>query len=337
MRDFCKKNMFPYLLNLENKFSATDCLRICPRLEAGGRVPSIINSTNSQNAVEEYRKTLFYSKQKLEVFIVAPFVWDSSKGFIDYYTKDLMPLSLWVPGQPNGNESQPFTGSDTSRNDGLLLDIPNKDSRGLSCQCDFPDQPLLRLRGLCKDSNIDNTFTIVSHEGSVICKGLTNTEIKFSKIFQLPTWILSVHLGKTQATANAEETSYALGELEWTISNDSVRCNNGKPYTKTLQLSACLDGEFTCSNGDCITMDQRCDQVLDCMDKSDEVKCNTIVLEKSYRKSAPPVSAEFVKARKLVPVAVKISFDLLDIASIREADNEIDIKLLSIWNGRKRE
>ena len=60
-------------------------------------------------------------------------------------------------------------------------------------------------------------------------------------------------------------------------------------------------------------MDQRCDQVLDCKDKSDETNCNIIVLEESYRKSAPPVSSEQTKTRKIVPVSVKVSMDLLDI------------------------
>ena len=62
-------------------------------------------------------------------------------------------------------------------------------------------------------------------------------------------------------------------------------------------------------------MEQRCDQVLDCSDDSDEVNCKILVLKKSYRKSAPPV-----------PTSITISIDLLDIVSIREADNEIAIK-----------
>ena len=93
-----------------------------------------------------------------------------------------------------------------------------------------------------------------------------------------------------------------------------------------LKISACLDGKFTCSNGDCVNMDQRCDQVQDCSDDSDEVNCETLVLKEGYRQSAPPV-----------PVSVKISFDVLDIAAIREADNEIDIKF-SVkleWNERR--
>ena len=74
-------------------------------------------------------------------------------------------------------------------------------------------------------------------------------------------------------------------------------------------------------------MEQRCDQVLDCTDKSDEVNCKLIRFEESYRKSAPPVSSLTEKNRQIIPVSIKVSFFLSDIPSIRETDNEIDVKL----------
>ena len=37
-----------------------------------------------------------------------------------------------------------------------------------------------------------------------------------------------------------------------------------------LTLSSCNDGEFTCDNGYCISMEYKCDGKLDCTDGSDE-------------------------------------------------------------------
>ena len=47
----------------------------------------------------------------------------------------------------------------------------------------------------------------------------------------------------------------------WTIEGDSVRCNNGLSHTRSLKLTGCLDGEFTCDDGQCIKMERRCNQV----------------------------------------------------------------------------
>ena len=30
----------------------------------------------------------------------------------------------------------------------------------------------------------------------------------------------------------------------------------------TLKLSVCVEGQFSCSSGDCIRMEERCDQVV---------------------------------------------------------------------------
>ena len=62
------------------------------------------------------------------------------------------------------------------------------------------------------------------------------------------------------------------------------------------------------------------------------------MLEESYRKTSPPVRLSWekkrarkvgeqeAKVRKVIPANVKVSLNLLDVAGIREADNEIDIK-----------
>ena len=141
MPGFCQEKLFPYLFNLPNRFSAEECLKLCPRLGKGGRVPALGNLSGSQSLAKEYRKTLLENEIQSPIYVIAPFVSDSGKDFLDFYTKDPMPHDLWVPGQPN---FQPFTCQDTSRDDGRLFDIFNTFPDGWRCQCDFPDQPILR-------------------------------------------------------------------------------------------------------------------------------------------------------------------------------------------------
>ena len=65
-------------------------------------------------------------------------------------------------------------------------------------------------------------------------------------------------------------------------------CNKGQPYNITLKLSGCADDEFTCSDGQCINMNSRCDQIINCRDESDEQNCRCLVLKNGYNKAVPP-------------------------------------------------
>ena len=73
-------------------------------------------------------------------------------------------------------------------------------------------------------------------------------------------------------------------------------------------------------------MDQRCDQIIHCRDKSDEDNCKLIVFEKSYKKKVPPFTTDPVD-NSLVPVEVKVFTTLKNVLEISEKDNTIDLKL----------
>ena len=104
--------------------------------------------------------------------------------------------------------------------------------------------------------------------------------------------MLKYKLHKQTAVSDATKVSYVIGKHEWTVSNDVFLCHKGQPYTTHLKLSGCNpEGEFTCDDGQCVTMEERCDQVPDCRDDSDEMGCQLLVLKKSYNKKVPPTAS----------------------------------------------
>ena len=121
------------------------------------------------------------------------------------------------------------------------------------CACELKEQMYLQFRGLCPDSNIDEFYVPRNNEmdGLIHHIGLRTSMIDYNKTSNL--WSLSEQSKNTIASSKAAFASYGLGSNEWVIENDNRVCSSeGKPYTKTLKLTGCFNGEFTCSDGQCI-------------------------------------------------------------------------------------
>ena len=72
-------------------------------------------------------------------------------------------------------------------------------------------------------------------------------------------------------------------------------------------------------------MEQRCDQIVHCRDKSDENMCSLLVFEKSYNKKVPPFTTN-KQNNTLSPVQVRMSTSLRNILAISEFSHTIDLK-----------
>ena len=62
----------------------------------------------------------------------------------------------------------------------------------------------------------------------------------------------------------ADGTSEVLEEVLADIKRICFLRNGNIQMSKvsTLKLSVCVEGQFSCSSGDCIRMEERCDQVV---------------------------------------------------------------------------
>ena len=126
------------------------------------------------------------------------------------------------------------------------------------------------------------------------------------------------------ATSSAPKTSLLLGSHSWTIHNDSQECSGSRSYTTNLTLSPCGEEQFTCHDGECVDMQQRCDSRTDCRDGSDEVDCRKVSMDKGYSKSLTPGSTDEEK----VNVDMTISID--DILRIDEINEEFVAKITMV-------
>ena len=107
-----------------------------------------------------------------------------------------------------------------------------------------------------------------------------------------------------------------------------------KPDSKIqkIKFTTCSDEQFTCSDGLCIDIEERCDQTVDCDDASDERNCKLLVMEQNYNKGTPPFILD--KETKTIKTAnVNISVTVIDVLDIVEVKHEIELKfhLLMEW------
>ena len=123
-------------------------------------------------------------------------------------------------------------------------------------------------------------------------------------------WVMNLtYTSSIRAESKSDYGSLALGNLQWTVYNDTKCTQNGE--TITLTLSTCTTNQFTCNDGDCIRIDLRCNGDTDCDDQSDEVGCRSISLGKSYSKDDPPPTYAIFKEREIVQVNFSTIFILI--------------------------
>ena len=205
-----------------------------------------------------------------------------------------------------------------------------------SCPCQYPGQPLLKLRGLCQNSLIEKVskekfFTMKHFPGNpdnIILLGLISNRIEYDDSHSQ--WILTDAESNVNATSEATKPSFLLGKHLWTISNDDSQCGKGKPYTTLLKLTGCAEDEFTCDDGQCIKMERRCDQVTgkepNCRDESDEMNCQLIIIKnrEGYNKNIPPI--ESGPDGSVIPADVSILITLMKVVEIEEVDHSIHLQ-----------
>ena len=152
----------------------------------------------------------------------------------------------------------------------------------------------------------------LTEPSNIILVGPISARIKFD--LSLSQWLYSDPRFNVTATAKASQKSYALGKHNWTVTGD--KCSEGNDYTLEMKLTGCNNTQFTCDDGECVKMVERCNQLPNCRDKSDEYGCKILALERGFDKRVPPVSVNIGKVTTMRPVKVNVSSTLLKFVAI---------------------
>jgi hypothetical protein len=182
-------------------------------------------------------------------------------------------------------------------------------------QCNFHKRPILFLRGLCEDTNLDRSYYPDNRMGRFLWVGIKGTFIEYNHINN--TWIAKVQNMKTWAFISSSIDSLLLGTHEWTIYND-VNCFPYQARKVKVNLSYCPTKMFSCDDGSCINLDYKCDEKDDCPDGSDEIGCKFVSMPKQYNKL---ISSNNGKLN------LQTSVEILTIISISENEGKIRLNM----------
>ena len=227
----------------------------------------------------------------------------------------------WAMGKPNGGRLENCIVVGGS---GLWNDVGC--NGGLCGFCRLNAAPDLQIRGLCEDTKFDLRFSwtwdFINHRHGF--RGFGDSLLSWND--QDDVWQLTSY-ENADLKATSIVYDYPLGTFEWIIYNDP--CYDENMINVTLNINACSDNEFNCYDGNCVEMNQRCDRVLDCPDKSDETNCALITLDDAYIKEVTPPPL-----KNMSTLPVHIILDLLSILDIDEVESRITLQfeLKLTWN-----
>ena len=174
----------------------------------------------------------------------------------------------WGPGQPNGDTTENSVRIVTETE--LLEDIESTNSDCFVCrlQKSFAAQ----LRGGCKAAKLERLFYLRNTEdGGLVYQGWWGSRITYNKVSSQ--WEARHHTSPLSilATINASAGSFLLGRHHWSFEKDDLQCST--TYSTMMALTGCNTTEFSCKEGSCVPMVERCDGKTDCGDGSDEEEC----------------------------------------------------------------
>jgi hypothetical protein len=176
--------------------------------------------------------------------------------------------------------------------------------------CSFSELPVLTLNGLCYSVDADWNYYIHLDEANRISYYEGYKAYNIIKINNR--WTIQTKSGaKTRFDiyqSSETEDRYPVGRSIWNMSVPI--CEINEEERQSISFSKCHFGnEFTCTSGHCIDLKKRCDNVPDCVDKSDEVGCKLIIRPDTYREIQPP---EPMNRSEALPITTQVMINLLN-------------------------
>ncbi|XP_069975270.1 uncharacterized protein [Penaeus vannamei] len=157
--------------------------------------------------------------------------------------------------------------------------------------CHFHKISFLKLRGLCDRTLFDHEYFLSDVRGVPVFNGVYYSIMtkhlppENASASDFGYWQLSrLDNPSIKATFTLKyPTHYPVGLNNWTVTNDA--CGSREVM---LRMTSCKERQFSCDDGTCIPIHQRCNKEINCLDESDEVSCDFLLFPSMYDEKSPP-------------------------------------------------
>ncbi|XP_042857879.1 uncharacterized protein LOC122244123 [Penaeus japonicus] len=209
--------------------------------------------------------------------------------------------------------------------------------RKLCTTCSHDKPLVLKVRGLCKEKKLDKKFLIHSYSNrkptfvGIVSSNVTWIAYSITQDLFAGYWRLFLTARPDIHAEMVMETrySYPVGTHTWAISNDI--CTGD---VKKLKFTTCGRGMFTCDDGSCVNVTLRCDKKVDCIDSSDEERCNPVLIPDGYDRTIPP---PFIEHTFPADIVIEVDFRFIRTIRISDFSLSLDLRLSRRWkDGRLR-
>ncbi|XP_064092387.1 uncharacterized protein LOC135205555 [Macrobrachium nipponense] len=252
---------------------------------------------------------------------------DSEGSWRKFGEKEVIPFAAWATGEPN----------DGLKSDCIVMkkslskwgDVDCKDEYCFSCL--KIKSKYLQIRGLCYQKEHQSRFILDGYvNDKPFFRGYYGYAVFLSENGQ---WILKdIHGNVTMAVMERRKiptTDYPLGRHKWTVV--TAFCQNLENDGVEISLSPCTTEEFTCSDGSCVPATARCNLLSDCLDGSDEDRCNLLEFHEGYHGHRPPPGITPKDPLEINPTINIVRFSNIDDISL--AIN-MELEVILRWTDR---
>ncbi|XP_069982164.1 uncharacterized protein [Penaeus vannamei] len=301
--DVCAINATRYTL-ISEALNYEKATGVCQSLSSSVAVPK---STTQNDQVLAIAKGESRCQQQKGDNIAWLGITDEEKEGAWYVAANGVPLAFsnWKTGSPNGGNMENCAVMLTGKNSGSWADLSCISNYQYCFVCESAGPLTLTLRGLCPLLPYDSRYVAFGYkESRPVFQGYSGSELAWTaKEWQLE------HPGKRPRAGLVPPASlnFPVGRREWVVTGGG--CTDSQNTTQiTLTLTTCGSNHFTCGDGTCVPMSQRCNFQTDCPDETDEERCRTVVFPPGYKRSIPPPHSPGP-----LPVDIQVAILALDI------------------------